>query len=146
MTATADQVPAPTPAPPETAPEREPGWGRRLLHFYLYGNAVVVTVLAFFCALVVGAVFIVLADQATRSSFGYFFSAPGDTFSNGWNAIASGYGALFRGAIFDPRLASHGVVGALTPICNTLLNATPLILGGLAVAVAFRTGMFNIGV
>jgi simple sugar transport system permease protein len=132
--------------PPTAAPERKPGWGRRALHFYLYGNAVVVTVLAFFCALVVGGIFIVLADQATRSSFGYFFAAPGDTFSNAWNAIAAGYGALFRGAIFDPRLASHGVVGAFTPICNTLLNATPLILGGLAVAVAFRTGLFNIGV
>jgi general nucleoside transport system permease protein len=132
-------------APPE-APERRKGWGRRLLDFYLYGNAVVVTLLAFFCALVVGAIFIVLADQATRTSFGYFFSAPGDTFGNAWNAIAAGYGALFRGAVFDPQLASHGVVGVFSPICNTLLNATPLILGGLAVGVAFRTGLFNIGV
>jgi len=132
-------------APPE-APERRKGWGRRLLDFYLYGNAIVVTVLAFFCALVVGAIFIVLADQATRTSLGYFFSAPGDTFGNAWNAIAAGYGALFRGAVFDPQLASHGVVGVFSPICNTLLNATPLILGGLAVGVAFRTGLFNIGV
>jgi simple sugar transport system permease protein len=37
-------------------------------------------------------------------------------------------------------------VGAFTPISNTLLNATPLILGGLAVGLAFRTGLFNIGV
>jgi simple sugar transport system permease protein len=131
---------------PPAAPERRKGWGRRLLDFYLYGNAIVVTVLAFFCALVVGAIFIVVADQGTRTSFSYFFAAPGDTFSNAWNAIAAGYGALFRGAIFDPGLASRGVVGAFTPICNTLLNATPLILGGLAVAVAFRTGLFNIGV
>ena len=140
MTATASKE-----APPAT-PEPRKGWGRRALDFYLYGNAVVVTVLAFVCALVVGAILIVVADQATRSSFSYFFAAPGDTFSNAWNAIASGYGALFRGAIFDPRLASGGVVGALTPISNTLLNATPLILGGLGVAVAFRTGLFNIGV
>jgi ABC-type uncharacterized transport system permease subunit len=139
VTATAD-------APPATAPERRQGWGRRLLDFYLYGNAVVVTVLAFFCALVVGAILIVVADPATRASFAYFFAAPGDTFSNAWTAIAAGYGALFRGAIFDPGLAANGVVGAFTPISNTLLNATPLILGGLAVGVAFRTGLFNIGV
>ena len=37
-------------------------------------------------------------------------------------------------------------MGAFAPISNTLLNATPLILGGLAVAVAFRAGLFNIGV
>jgi general nucleoside transport system permease protein len=141
VTATAD------PAAPATAPEeRKPGWGRRLLNFYLYGNAVVVTILALLCALVVGAVLIVIADQDTRASFGYFFAAPGDTIGNAWAAIVHGYGALFRGAVFDPGLASSGVVGAFTPISNTLLNATPLILGGLAVGVAFRTGLFNIGV
>jgi simple sugar transport system permease protein len=133
-------------APPAAAPERKRRWGRRLLDFYLYGNPVVVTILAFFCALVVGAVLIVVADQATRTSFGYFFSAPGDTLSNAWHAIAAGYSALFRGAVFDPRSVSGGGAAVLDPISNTLLNATPLILGGLGVAVAFRTGLFNIGV
>jgi ABC-type uncharacterized transport system permease subunit len=133
-------------APPAAAPERKRRWGRRLLDFYLYGNPVVVTILAFFCALVVGAVLIVVADQATRTSFGYFFSAPGDTLANAWHAIATGYSALFRGAVFDPRSVSGGGAAVLDPISNTLLNATPLILGGLGVAVAFRTGLFNIGV
>ncbi|MCU1613362.1 MAG: inner-rane translocator [Frankiales bacterium] len=133
-------------APPAAVPERKRRWGRRLLDVYLYGNPVVVTILAFFCALVVGAVLIVVADQATRTSFGYFFSAPGDTLSNAWHAIAAGYSALFRGAVFDPRSVSGGGAAVLDPISNTLLNATPLILGGLGVAVAFRTGLFNIGV
>jgi simple sugar transport system permease protein len=140
VTATADRE------APATAPPAKPGWGRRALDFYLYGNAVVVTLLALLCALVVGAVLIVVADQDTRASFGYFFAAPGDTLGNAWGAIAHGYGALFRGAVFDPGLAATGAVGAFTPISNTLLNATPLILGGLAVGVAFRTGLFNIGV
>jgi ABC-type uncharacterized transport system permease subunit len=134
-------------SPPEaTAPAPRPGRGRKLLDFYLYGNTVVVTVLAFLCALVVGAILIVVADEPTRSSFGYFFSAPGDTFGNAWSAISSGYGALFRGAVFDPGSIGHGAAGTFGPISNTLLNAAPLILGGLAVAVAFRTGLFNIGV
>src|SRR5439155_12634043 len=82
VTATADQAPheAPDQAPPAAPPRRSRG--RRLLDLYLYGNVVVVTLLAFLCALVVGAVLIVVADEATRASFGYFFSAPGDTFSN----------------------------------------------------------------
>jgi general nucleoside transport system permease protein len=132
---------------PETgSPAPRRGRGRRLLDLYLYGNPVVITVLAFLCALVVGAVLIVIADAPTRASFGYFFSAPGDAFSNGWSAISSGYGALFRGAVFDPGTSGNGVAGVFGPISNTLLNAAPLILGGLAVAVAFQTGLFNIGV
>jgi simple sugar transport system permease protein len=131
--------------PPE-APAPGPSRGRRLLDFYLYGNTFVVTVLAFICALVVGAVLIVVADEPTRTSFGYFFSAPGDTLSNAWSAISSGYGALFRGAVFDPDAVGNGAAAVFGPISNTLLNAAPLILGGLAVAVAFRTGLFNIGV
>src|SRR3712207_440489 len=44
------------------------------------------------------------------------------------------FGALFRGAFGGP-----------TELGRTLLNATPLIFTGLAVAVAFRVGLFNIG-
>jgi ABC-type uncharacterized transport system permease subunit len=44
------------------------------------------------------------------------------------------FGALFRGAFGSP-----------TALGRTLLNATPLIFTGLAVAVAFRAGLFNIG-
>src|SRR5690348_13934719 len=88
----------------------------------------------------------VIADPATRSSFGYFFAAPSDTFSAGWHAIAAGYSALFRGAIFNTdSLYSNGGVPIFGPISNTLAYATPLILGGLSVGVAFRAGLFNIG-
>lgn len=132
------------PAAPEP---RHRGLGRRLLDAYLYGNPIVVTILAFLCALVFGAMLIVIADPATRTAMGYFTSAPGDTFSRGWHAISAGYSALFRGSIFDTSsLYSNGGTPIFGPISNTLLNAAPLILGGLAVGVAFRAGLFNIGV
>jgi ABC-type uncharacterized transport system permease subunit len=137
---------AATSTPEVAAPAARRSPGRRLLDFYLYGHPVVITILAFLCALVVGAVLIVIADAPTRASLGYFFSAPGDAFSNGWSAISSGYGALFRGAIFDPASLDDGPAAIFGPISNTLLNAAPLILGGLAVGLAFRTGLFNIGV
>lgn len=132
----------------EPRPQREhPGIGRRLLDGYLYGNQVVVTILAFLCALVVGAILIAIADAPTRKSLGYFTDAPGDTFSNAWHAISAGYSALFRGSIFNTNsLYSNGGVAVFGPISDTLVNAAPLILGGLAVAVAFRAGLFNIGV
>ncbi|MBW5445080.1 ABC transporter permease [Cohnella sp. CFH 77786] len=48
---------------------------------------------------------------------------------------ASGYSYLFEGGLKNPER-----------IGNTLATATPLIFSGLAVAFAFRTGLFNIGV
>ena len=53
--------------------------------------------------------------------------------ATGNNPLAA-YAALFLGAVGDP-----------TALGRTLLNATPLVFTGLAVAVAFRAGLFNIG-
>lgn len=44
------------------------------------------------------------------------------------------YGALIKGAVGSP-----------SAITGTIIKATPLVLTGLAVAFAFRAGMFNIG-
>ena len=54
-------------------------------------------------------------------------------FATGNNPVAA-YAALLEGAVGDS-----------SAIGRTLLNATPLIFTGLAVAVAFRAGLFNIG-
>ncbi len=147
MTATVDKNPEPESTPDEDLPARRPSFGKRLLDYYLYGNQVVVTILAFIVALVVGAFLIAVSDAPTRKSLGYFSSVPGDTFRNAWTAISGAYTALFRGSIFNPAsLYSNGGVPVFGPISDTLLNAAPLIMGGLAVAVAFRAGLFNIGV
>lgn len=55
--------------------------------------------------------------------------------ASGFNPIIA-YSALLRGAGFYGNIQRFG---------NTLLNMTPLILTGLSVAFAFRTGLFNIG-
>ncbi|MBI4260416.1 MAG: ABC transporter permease [Actinobacteria bacterium] len=47
----------------------------------------------------------------------------------------NGYGALFEGSI-----------GSKQALAETLVSMMPLLLGGLAVAVAFQAGLFNIGV
>jgi simple sugar transport system permease protein len=41
---------------------------------------------------------------------------------------------------------AFGSVGSVNAIVNTVVSATPLILGGLAVGVGFKAGLFNIGV
>jgi simple sugar transport system permease protein len=57
---------------------------------------------------------------------------------------------LIRG--FDPvlplvayRALAEGSFGSLQALVNTLVNATPLVLAGLAVGVGFKAGLFNIG-
>ncbi|WGL51710.1 ABC transporter permease [Nocardioides sp. BP30] len=138
MSATTAQTPAPTPAPaPASTPARRRGqaWDTAL-----------VTVLSFVTALVISAVLIAISDKQTRDSLQYFAHYPGDTFRFAWSAIWHTYQALFYGAIFNPHTASNGTLsGYLGPISETLTNATPLIAGGLAVGVAFRAGLFNIG-
>lgn len=64
--------------------------------------------------------------------------------------IAFAIGALIVLATGNNPVAAYvallqGAVGDSSAVGRTLLNATPLIFTGLAVAVAFRAGLFNIG-
>ncbi len=111
-----------------------------------FWHTILVTALAFVAALAIGAVLIAISDEATRQAASYFFAYPWDTFTNAGHAIANAYTALFEGAVFNPNTAANGnLVGYLGPLSETLTNATPLILGGLSVGLAFRAGLFNIG-
>jgi general nucleoside transport system permease protein len=100
----------------------------------LTGTSVIVTLLSFVAAFVLGGLIIAFSDAATREAMTYFFSQPSDTFVAAWDAISSAYSALIRGSL-----------GGTSQISETLIAATPLILSGLAVAVPLRAGLFNIG-
>ena len=105
------------------------------------GGTVVITVLAFVCAMAVGAVLIIIVDEATRTAMSYFFAYPWDTFAAAWHAVSTAYLALFEGSVLDfGSLTGESNVPILGPISDTLFNAAPLILGGLSVGVAFRAG------
>jgi len=65
--------------------------------------------------------------------------------AKGFSTSGSAYWALFRGSIFDPNLAHGNFWGGFYPFSETLVMASPLILTGLSVALAFRAGLFNIG-
>jgi simple sugar transport system permease protein len=124
-------------------PEEEP---RGLWARYARASSLVVTVLAFVTAMILGGILIAVADPQTQDASHYFFQYPWDTFRYGFAAIWHGYVALFQGAIFNPHTAAKGTwAGYVGPISETLTNATPLILGGLSVGLAFRAGLFNIG-
>src|SRR5207244_4766930 len=97
-------------------------------------KAILLPLLAFFTALVIGAILIVFSDAAVLTKWSYFFSGPGDALSSSWHAIYNAYSALFAGSLGSKYALSEPVV-----------QATPLLFTGLAVPVGFRRGLFNIG-
>ena len=105
-----------------------------------------ITFLSIVMALVIGAFFIAFSDPAVQEASKYFFAQPLDTLQAAWTAVFEAYKALLTGMLFDPeKLSTEGLIGALKPLSETITMATPLILGGLSVALAFRAGLFNIG-
>jgi general nucleoside transport system permease protein len=124
--------------------------GRALINAIVEGSPAVVTFLAIVAALVLGALLIAFTNTTVLDAWGRLFSDPGKAFATAWDAIFAAYRAMFDGAIFSPATIgaafSGGSVGAIFyPISQTLSDATPLILTGLSVAIAFRAGLFNIG-
>ncbi len=133
------------------AVEGEPAW-RSLF------RAVLVPALAVFTGLVIGAIVIVITDATVVAAYRNFLSAPGTALSATWKSISTAYGALFQGSIGNPSEIYQGfqaylangdskpLLQSLWPITESLVASTPYILSGLAVALGFRCGLFNIGV
>jgi simple sugar transport system permease protein len=101
------------------------------------------TFFAVLASFIVGGVLIAIANQDVQAAIGYFFNKPGDTFAALWNAVSGAYVAMFRGAIYNYN--AHDFANGISPITDTLAFATPITLAGLGLAVAFRSGLFNIG-
>ncbi|HLU43809.1 MAG TPA: ABC transporter permease [Natronosporangium sp.] len=147
-----DKPPAAPAGPADEGRQADPPWAARFLRHLWSANAGTVTTLAVVMALVVGAVLIIISDPQVRASYGYFFARPSDALTASWERVAQAYGALFRGAILDPGAVSRALNGTgswaavFRPISETLTNAAPLVFTGLAFSLAFRGGLFNIGV
>ncbi len=120
------------PAPPEQRRRRRGTAGEAVL-----------TVLSVVLALFFGAILIAVADPQVQRAASYFFSRPSDTLNAIGTAVGEAYAALFRGSIFDDGASSAR--GALRPLTESLVFASPLVAAGLAVGLAFRAGLFNIG-
>jgi simple sugar transport system permease protein len=121
-----------------------------LLNAVLEGSSAVVTFLAIVLAIIIGGLLIAFTSPTVLHAWSHLFSAPGAAFSRAWDVASSAYSAMFEGAIVNPHTvtaAFHGgsIAAIFNPLSETAVNATPLILAGLAVALAFRAGMFNIG-
>ena len=136
---------SPTP-PPEDRPEEQtkhvPSGQGGLLR-QVASSPAVVGLLAVLTALILSSILILAADSEVRYTATYLLNRPGDFLHATASTLSEAYSSLLRGAVFDWR-ATTGV-RMIRPITDTLTNATPLIIAGLGMAVAFRAGLFNIG-
>lgn len=113
-------------------------------------NPLTVTILAIVSGLILGGVLVALTTEAVWEQLRV---SPLLALQTGWNAAWLSYNALFTGSIGDPaRIIAALQSGeeleirrALNPILESLVQATPYIFAGLAVALGFRVGLFNIG-
>jgi simple sugar transport system permease protein len=108
-----------------------------------------VPLLAVLTALLLGGVVIAVTEFDNQSRFG---SDPLGTLGGAVQGVLAAYGAMVAGAFGDPnRIATALQTGnatdiarAIRPLTETLVSSTPLIFTGIAVAISFRAGMFNI--
>lgn len=104
-------------------------------------------------ALIFGSIVIVLTDLEVLGALRSFFVAPSAAFNAIWVAITKAYGSLFEGSLGSPAQIwaalqsgdGSAIAQAFYPITESLVATTPYIFAGLAVAVGFRCGLFNIG-
>ncbi len=107
--------------------------------------------LAILTGLLLGAILIMVTSFTVYDAFRVsIWKGIGTAFSE----VGTAYLALFTGALGNPvEIVSALLYGdameiraALNPFLESLVQSTPYIFAGLAVALAFRAGLFNIGV
>jgi simple sugar transport system permease protein len=111
----------------------------------------VVPLLAVLTGLIFGAILIALTSESVYAAFGRGIGAG---ILEAFNQIGLAYGSLFAGAFGNPQdlinaLGSGNALAirrAVNPFLESLVATTPYIFAGLAVALGFRAGLFNIGV
>jgi ABC-type uncharacterized transport system permease subunit len=128
-------------------------WMKDWLGTHLRG--LVVPALSIFTALLIGALVIFFTDQEVFQALADdgIFTAIAVGLAN----LAEAYGALYEGALGSPAKIIQGIFvavsgGGMKPLLSalrgpsdSLVQSVPYIFAGLAVALGFRAGLFNIG-
>lgn len=148
----------PSATPPPVAEQGSPEGQRRTFgdffrESFLEGNAFTVTVLALVSAMVLGGLLAAFTNPTV------LHAPAGSMLGRAWDVASGTYVALFEGSVFNPHTVSalfqqaslstaihNGYLSAVfAPLSETAVGATPLILTGLAVALPYQAGLFNIG-
>lgn len=113
-------------------------------------NSLTVTILAIVTGLLLGGVVAVVTSESVYEAFKFSF---GYGFSEVFRVLGVTYSALFTGSFGQPEVIRAAFASgdwqqiniAFSPFFESLVQSTPYILAGLAVALGFRVGLFNIG-
>ena len=120
-------------------------------------QALLLPLLAVVTALVLGGAIIALSDPDVLAAWGDLFQDPLGAISTTVMTVWDAYAALFEGSFGSPARVvralgtmiqtgnSRPMLDAVRPFGESLVISTPYIFAGLAVALGFRGGLFNIG-
>lgn len=114
-------------------------------------SSLIVPIMAIITGLLLGGVIVALS---TEEVYLMWSDSPLQAIANGFKAAWESYVALFSGSFGSPAKIIAAIQGgdgleirrAFNPIFESLVKSVPYIFGGLAVALGFKTGLFNIGV
>jgi simple sugar transport system permease protein len=128
----------------QRGPSGDLPWWRQAL------QAMLIPALAVVSGLILGGLIVFLTTEEMYSTFA---QSPLKGIGQGLRAVFASYAALFNGSIGNPsRIISALQSGeadqirrAVNPFFESLVESTPFIFAGLAVALGFRVGVFNIG-
>ena len=117
----------------------------------LQKSPLTVTILAIVTGIILGGFLAAISSLEMYAAFKVSFW---DGLKTGLSVAWSTYSALFTGSVGDIGKIRAALAGgdameirrAFSPFFESLVQSTPFILGGLAVAFGFRVGLFNIGV
>jgi simple sugar transport system permease protein len=111
----------------------------------------IVPILAIFTGLILAGLLVAIT---TEDFYSVLFKSPLLAIQAGLRAALDAFSALFTGSIGNPSKIITALQGgdaeairrAFNPFFESLVRSTPYIFAGLAVALGFRVGLFNIGV
>jgi len=137
--------------------DKKPNFLQRLFVRQGVLSALWIPLLSVFTALIIGGVIIAASSPNVLLAWRNFFHAPIEALSITFGLIFDAYLALFVGAFGSPASIvdafrvwsatgeSRALLEAFRPFSESLVISTPYIFAGLAVALGFRGGLFNIG-
>ena len=116
----------------------------------LSNSSLTIIVLSIISGFIMGGLLVIITSPEVYKAFSSSFVSG---LSASWKIVADTYSSLFLGAFGDPAKISAAlqsgdsalILKAFTPFLEGLVVTTPYLFTGVAVALGFRAGLFNIG-
>jgi simple sugar transport system permease protein len=120
-------------------------------------SSALLPILAVITALIIGALIIAVTSPDVIQAWSSVLQSPAEAVSVTYQTVRDAYVALFEGSFGNPRTIVEAIsetratgnnrplLDAIRPLSESLVITTPYIFAGLAVALSFRGGLFNIG-